>query len=347
MGRSMSFGFQRTVAVLALAVGLVGCGPAGTGSIEPAASKAASSATADTTFSPSTAPTPAGATPVVAPDMTPEPALTTVWEGAGPAKARPWIWTPAVDPGGRIWAASSFDDVFWIFDPNGEYIESWGEPGNGDGEFLFAAEGNGYGAIAFRSDGGFYVADTGNSRVQQFDNDRKFIGTWGSFGTEDGQFTYPHGIETDDAGNVYVFDDGRRDIQQFDAEGTYVRTVAEAVGPYMGVAADGSVVAFDEASHSLVRYEPDGDRTLAVDLRKVASFVTDIAVRPSGGFLVASSTGGGSDVDYEHLIELDRDGTLLHVWPNGAEGIALAPSDDTLYLTFSDRTPVVRAVALP
>jgi len=276
-----------------------------------------------------------------------EPALATLWEQAGPAKERGWTWTPAVDPTGRIWAPSSFDNVFWIFDRDGKYLESWGTPGSGDGQFKLNTQGDGFGAVAFRTDGGFYVIDSGNYRVQQFDKNRTFVRSWGSFGTDDGQFALPIGIETDAAGNVYVYDDGPGDVQEFDPDGAFIRTAAEDVGPYMGIGPDGSVVAADHRSTLLVRFAPDGSRTLAVDIGQVASFVTDIAVASSGEIFVASSTSGGAAPEYEHLIQLDATGKLLHVWPNGGEGIVLDPAGDRLYMTFSNKTPVVRALALP
>lgn len=336
-----------TIVVLALA----GCGSTG-----PPASQAAqgslpthsgSPAAPSSTATASAAPASTGPSPIVAPSMALEPALATLWEQAGPAKERVSTWTPALDPTGRIWAASSFASVFWIFDRDGKYLESWGTPGREDGQFKLTDGEGGFGAIAFRPDGGFYVADTGNYRVQQFDKNRTFVRAWGSFGTDDGQFVLPLGIETDGAGNVYVYDDGPGAVRVFNADGKFIRTAAEDVGPYMAVGADGSVVAVAQRSTLLVRFAPDGRRTLAVDIGQVVTFATDIAVSPSGQIFVASSTSGGAAFEYEHLIQLDATGKLLHVWPNGGEGIALDPAGDRLYMTFSNKPPVVRALALP
>jgi hypothetical protein len=41
----------------------------------------------------------------------------------------------------------------------------------------------------------------------------KFVTTWGSLGTEDGQFYNPQGIAVDASGNVYVVDSGNNRIQ--------------------------------------------------------------------------------------------------------------------------------------
>ena len=343
---------SRVSRLAATAIGLIvaACGSA-TPATSPPTTEPPSAAPRDTpAATTSAAPSVAEASPVavVIPDMPVEAALTERWESAGPALAGGWTWTPAVAPDGRIWAASSFDDTFWIFDADGTYLESWGSSGDGDGEFTFAAEGNGYGAIAFRPDGGFYVADSGNSRVQQFDAKRAFVRSFGTFGTDPGQFVTPIDIDLDASGNVYVYSDGRYDVQVFDADGKYVRTAATFVGPYAAVTPDGIVYATRnvDAPH-LVRFRPDGSVDLDVDLSPMMSFATGLAVLPSGDIVVASSMSGGAAPAYDLLIQLDSDGTLEHVWPDGAEAVAVDATGTTLYLNYSNVTPNIRALALP
>ena len=106
-------------------------------------------------------------------------------------------------------------------------------------------------------------------------------------------------------------------------------------------------MAFDHLTETLVRMAPDGSRTMALDIGALSTFATDIAIRPDGRIFVASSTGGGNVFEYEHLIELTSDGDVAHVWPDGAEGIALDPAGDRAYLTFSNLNPAIRAVELP
>ena len=255
-----------------------------------------------------TAPPSVGPTPIVVAKTSPEAGLKTVWEKAGPSLTRDWTWQPAVDPAGRIWAASSFDNVFWIFDKDGKYLESWGTPGAGEGELSLTADHNGHGAVAFGPDGGFYVADAGHSRILQFDKSRKFVRSWGSFGTDAGQFTIPISIATDRTGNIYVIDDGRHDVQEFAPDGTFIRTAATNIGPYFAVEANGDVLAVDNTDVVLYRFGPDGERTMAVDLSQVISFATGMAVTPSGNIVIASSTGGSANFEYENLIELEFEG---------------------------------------
>jgi NHL repeat len=54
-------------------------------------------------------------------------------------------------------------------DKNGDWVKSWGEPGDGPGQF------NTPHSIAVDAQGNVYVADRGNRRIQVFDGDGKFL----------------------------------------------------------------------------------------------------------------------------------------------------------------------------
>src|SRR5437764_7229421 len=76
--------------------------------------------------------------------------------------------------------------------------------------------------VAWDSSGNIFVADGyGNSRIAKFDKSGKFIKSWGSRGTEPGQFNLPHTIAVDSQNNVYVGDRENKRIQVFDSEGTF------------------------------------------------------------------------------------------------------------------------------
>jgi len=355
MARDRTVAGTRLAFAATLVLVLGGCGSAGSPASQAAPGSGSVPSAVATSVAATTAPTvsppPASAAPSVpaVSSMAIEPALATVWEKAGPAKGRKWTGTPELDPDGRIWASEPFDNVFWILDRNGKYVEAWGTPGRGDGQLTLNDGQNGYGDIAFDAKGGFYVADSGNARVEQFDKNRKFVRAWGTFGTGDGQFTLPIDIAIDAAGHVYVYDGSRFDVQEFDADGTFVRTAAKYVGPYFDLDPDGNVIAVNnqEASSLIQSFGSDGSVSWAVDLRPVLSFATGIDVLPSGEIFVASSTGGDANFEYENLIELDSTGKLLHLWPSGGEGIAVDPNGGRIYETFSDKTTVVRAVTLP
>jgi NHL repeat-containing protein len=106
--------------------------------------------------------------------------------------------------------------------PPGGRLGPPGPPGSGipGDSFVRTAD------VAFDKAGNIYVADgyatgTGNARVAKFDKDGHFIKSWGSRGSENGQFNSLRGIALDAQGNVYVADAGNKRIQVFDGEGTF------------------------------------------------------------------------------------------------------------------------------
>jgi hypothetical protein len=76
--------------------------------------------------------------------------------------------------------------------------------------------------VAWDTAGNIFVADGhANARVAKFDKNGRFIASWGSRGSEPGQFDIAHSIATDAQGNVYVADRGNQRIQVFDNSGTF------------------------------------------------------------------------------------------------------------------------------
>lgn len=70
-------------------------------------------------------------------------------------------------------------------------LKTIGSPGSGNVE-LDDPKG-----VVVDTKGNLYVVDSGNNRIQEFDSNGKFIRTWGTFGTGDGQFNGPLGITLD------------------------------------------------------------------------------------------------------------------------------------------------------
>jgi len=93
-----------------------------------------------------------------------------------------------------------------------------GPPGAGQASDVFQRPTD----VAWDAAGNIYVADGyGNSRIAKFDKNGKFVKSWGSRGTEQGQFNTPHGLAVDAQGNVYVADMGNKRIQVFDGDGNF------------------------------------------------------------------------------------------------------------------------------
>lgn len=88
-------------------------------------------------------------------------------------------------------------------------------PGMGPGEFTLPRN------VAIGPDGRIYVADSGNHRIQVFDEAGNFVTAWGSFGAEPGLFNEPWGLAVDEQ-FVYVADTWNHRIQKFSLNGALV-----------------------------------------------------------------------------------------------------------------------------
>lgn len=82
--------------------------------------------------------------------------------------------------------------------------------------------------VAWDGDGHIFVADGhgANARVAKFESSGRFLASWGSRGSEPGQFNTPHSIAVDARGNVYVADQGNKRIQVFDNNGAFTSQIA-------------------------------------------------------------------------------------------------------------------------
>ena len=69
------------------------------------------------------------------------------------------------------------------------------------------------------------MADSGNNRVQEFSPNGTYITSWGTEGSENGQFRVPSGLDTDASGNVYVADRYNNRVQEFSPNGTYITSL--------------------------------------------------------------------------------------------------------------------------
>ena len=143
----------------------------------------------------------------------------------------------SLTPSGEIYVSDGYRNCrIHKFSATGELITSWGEPGDGPGQFRLVHS-------VWENKGRLYVADRQNNRLQVFDLDGKHLATWPDFlqpckifiaddiiyvaelgsrvsvldlegnvlarwggerSHEPGLFWGPHGIWTDSQGDLYV-----------------------------------------------------------------------------------------------------------------------------------------------
>ncbi|WP_137787760.1 peptidyl-alpha-hydroxyglycine alpha-amidating lyase family protein [Sphingomonas sp. 3P27F8] len=151
-----------------------------------------------------------------------------------------WSFAHAVriDPFGNIWTADKGSDTVVKFDPSGKVkmvigrkIEATSVQSKTyeradpplppiDGYFRQVTD------MAWDSKGNTYISDGYvNSRVAKVAPDGRWLKSWGSFGSQPGQFNQPHSIAVDAQDRVYVADRGNRRIQVFDTEGKLLNII--------------------------------------------------------------------------------------------------------------------------
>ncbi len=101
-----------------------------------------------------------------------------------------------------------------VFDgKSGKLLQTIGGRGKAEGEFNLPL------MIEADERGHIYVVDSGNFRVQHFDDKGEFVSAFGQVGVRYGHFSRPKGIAIDDDGNLYVVDTSFGNFQIFNNEG--------------------------------------------------------------------------------------------------------------------------------
>jgi hypothetical protein len=163
-----------------------------------------------------------------------------------------------IDRQDNIWVVDEGSNMVIKFDPDGRVLMTLGRkpealrvpaappageaaPGAGRGGAPGAPAGTGIPGdnfnrptdVAWDAAGNIFVADGyGNSRVAKFDKNGRFIKSWGSRGTAQGQFNIPHAIAVDAQGSVYVGDRENKRIQVFDNDGNFKTQFTNIGAPY-------------------------------------------------------------------------------------------------------------------
>jgi len=153
-----------------------------------------------------------------------------------------------IDPQDNIWAVDQMTNTVLKLDPEGRVLMILGRKPEAvlvpvrAPAAPAAGQAAGVGAptdvfnrptdVAWDSAGNTFVADgVGNTRVAKFDKNGGFVKSWGSKGTEPGQFGSARAIAVDAQGNVYVADPQNKRIQVFDNNGTFKTAITNVGSP--------------------------------------------------------------------------------------------------------------------
>lgn len=158
----------------------------------------------------------------------------------------------------------------------GRHLYDIGRRGTAEGEFNLPRD------VTLAADGRLYVVDSGNFRVQVFEQDGKFVRAFGSIGRQFGNFARPREIAVDHQGVVYVSDAAFGNMQLFNPKGEllmFIGTRSERDEPArytllsgVGVDADGRVYVADEFFRRVDVFRP-------------------VALKAADGFVAAPAPG--------------------------------------------------------
>jgi hypothetical protein len=113
--------------------------------------------------------------------------------------------------------------------------------------------------------GNMYVADTFNHRIQKLSPIGRPLASWGSDGSDPGQFSYPTAVALDAQRNIYVADTDNNRIQKLSPTGKVLAVWSDlgSAGSFRlpgGVAVDrhGNVLVADSQNGRIVELSPSG-----------------------------------------------------------------------------------------
>lgn len=214
----------------------------------------------------------------------------------------------------------------YVGEDTGERVDEWLPPGAGGAHMTYSTQFGSAGSgseqfnepvmSAIDGQGNVWVTDFNHARVKKFTAQGKFLASYGSYGTGEGQFGAPTGIAINQGtGNVYVADCEDNRIEELSSSGSYVR----AFGSYgsepgklncpTGVKIDssGDVWVADTHNNRIEEYTATGTFTAVYgakgtgnkqfeDPSDIAISGSDIYVADSGNRRVQELTTGGEYV---------------------------------------------------
>jgi DNA-binding beta-propeller fold protein YncE/4-amino-4-deoxy-L-arabinose transferase-like glycosyltransferase len=216
------------------------------------------------------------------------------------------------------------------------FATSWGSRGHGPGEF---EEPRG---VAVSLQGTVYVADTGNARLQVFDETGEFVDEWG-----EGILGEPFDVAVGRDGRVYVVDTEQDCLFVFSPEGSFEERWGEQLALFdprgLDVDKQGYVYIANTGGSVVIKVSPDGE--VLASLGTVGSGPgrlsqpTDVAVDDDGNLYIVDS-------ENERIQVLDRDGRYLREWPISPANTFDSPhlvwgTGGLLYLTDPETAAVI------
>jgi len=207
--------------------------------------------------------------------------------------------------------------------PAHEFVTSWGSLGaSGEGRF------SGPSSLDVDHVGSVYVADTGNGRIQKFNNLGGFEGAWGGLGNSTGSLSTPMGVAVMD-GRVYVVDSVLEEVVVYGLDGEYMSRwgghggdPGEFLQPRGIAARNGTVYVADTGNSRVQAFTPSGTHLLTFgndrDEAALLRSPVGVAVAPDSSVFV-------SDPGTMAMMQYAANGTLIGHFDGTVAGKSLRP----------------------
>jgi DNA-binding beta-propeller fold protein YncE len=195
--------------------------------------------------------------------------------------------------------------------------------------FIFGSSGSKAGelksptSVAVDSKNRFIVCDSGNNRIQIFDQDGNHISVFGKKGKKKGRFSRPENVLTDSKDRIIVSESSSRRIQIFDPEGNHLKTVSvrrskestETGGDTgevnFAVGAEDDIIACDQDNNQVRLHDSDGVHyeTIGKGLKPTKLCLPGKILIGMDGRIVVN------DQDNNRVCIFDSFGNLIHQIP--------------------------------
>ena len=237
----------------------------------------------------------------------------------------------AIDANGDLYVLNSSDDTLSklrLLPPLAPEIAEvaseleWSVMG-GDGGF------DRPGRLAIAPDGTIWVMDNGHHRFQIFDADGTFIETWGSQGSDDGEFqfitTNGNGFSSIaflEDGSFYVGDPANARVQKFGPDRSFEYSIGSfGSGPgqfqlpiNVEIGPDGTLWVADDLRRDMQAFDLDGNLLSAFSAPEGSAWSSDFVVLENGNFLIGNTVSPGEPGQWFRIIELAPDGTMVRAF---------------------------------
>jgi hypothetical protein len=272
------------------------------------------------------------------------------------------LYSPNKSSSGSVFVTDTYNHRVQVFDLDGNFITKWGKLGNGNGEF------NNPGDIFVISDdlvtgrsssSSVFVTDTYNSRIQVFDTQGNFKRSWGTEGSDIGEFNKPGGIFVlkdsslsgrSSSSSVFVTDTYNSRIQVFDTQGNYITSFGE-LGTGAGQLDRPSsvfVIASDKAtsrssSSSVFVTDTYNSRIQVFDTQGnyITSFGEGTLDEPRGIYINNNDTVFITDSGNNQIHMFETDGEYIESFSTQGSDIGELSSPSDLYGTPDDSLYIV------